>query len=143
MSQADTQPAATAGPRSARAALGRLGEQLAAAHLERHGFSVLERNARTRPGEIDLIAWNGSTLVFVEVKTRRAASQAAREDPDRAPLAWLRDSQQVRIRRLARAWLADPAQHHPRAEALRFDAVGVLLDARGKLLRLDHLEGAW
>ena len=45
--------------------MGRLGEELAAAHLSRLGFSELERNARTRHGEIDLIAFDGRTLVFV------------------------------------------------------------------------------
>jgi hypothetical protein len=48
-----------------RRALGSLGEQLAEAHLGRLGFSVLERNVRTRHGEIDLIAFDGSTLVFI------------------------------------------------------------------------------
>ena len=49
----------------------------------------------------------------------------------------------MRIRRLARAWLADPQRVRPRATALRFDAVGVVVDARGRLLALEHLEGAW
>jgi putative endonuclease len=47
-----------------RRALGRLGEQLAADHLERLGFAVIERNARTRYGEIDLIVFDGHILVF-------------------------------------------------------------------------------
>ena len=56
-----------------RRALGRLGERLAAAHLQRLGFAILARNVRTRHGEIDLIAFDGEALVFVEVKTRRSA----------------------------------------------------------------------
>jgi hypothetical protein len=51
-------------PKDPRHALGRLGEQLAAAHLERLGFMILARNARTRYGEIDLVAFDGSALVF-------------------------------------------------------------------------------
>src|SRR5947208_15569229 len=50
-----------------RRALGRLGEELAAAHLSARGFRILERNARTRAGEIDIIAFDGHTLVFAEV----------------------------------------------------------------------------
>ena len=58
-------------PEDPRRALGRLGEDLAVAHLRRLGFTLLERNARTRYGEIDAIAFEGRTLIFVEVKTRR------------------------------------------------------------------------
>ena len=56
--------------------LGRLGEDLAAAHLERRGYEVVARNHRTRYGEIDLIGYDRHTLVFAEVKTRRAGSGA-------------------------------------------------------------------
>lgn len=55
---------------SARA-LGARGEAIAAAWLEEHGYRVLDRNFRTRFGEIDLIARQGRELVFIEVKTRR------------------------------------------------------------------------
>jgi len=48
------------------------GEEAAAAHLEKGGMQVVERNYRCRAGEIDLIALDGVTLVFVEVKLRRA-----------------------------------------------------------------------
>lgn len=53
-----------------RAATGRLGEREAASFLEKKGYKVLERNYRCRFGEIDMIAREGATLVFVEVKTR-------------------------------------------------------------------------
>jgi putative endonuclease len=125
----------------ARGRLGALGEELAGAHLQRLGFRVLERNVRTREGEIDLIAFDGHTLVFVEVKTARAATAGGRQEA--VPLDWLRPRQRLRIRRLARAWLADPERRHPRAETLRFDAIGVVLDRRGRLLALEHLEDAW
>ena len=51
---------------------GRRGEDLAAEHLERLGFQVLARNHRTRFGELDLVAYDGETLVFAEVKPRRS-----------------------------------------------------------------------
>jgi putative endonuclease len=127
-----------------RRSLGLLGEELAAAHFERLGFTVLARNVRTRHGEIDLIAVDGRTLVFAEVKTRR--SRGGRVPPE--PLAGLGPRQRVRLRRLAVAWLSrgreDGEQRtRPAAATIRFDAVGVVIDAGGRLVRLDHLEGAW
>lgn len=49
---------------------GRTGEDLASAELERRGYSILERRYRRRGGEVDIIARDGSTVAFVEVKTR-------------------------------------------------------------------------
>ena len=51
--------------------LGRAGEDAAAAHMQRLGYSVVARNHRTRFGEVDLICLGYGFLVFVEVKTRR------------------------------------------------------------------------
>jgi putative endonuclease len=127
-----------------RRALGRLGEELAVAHLQRLGFALLERNARTRHGEIDAIAFDGHTLIFVEVKTRRTtASPRRRAGPDEQPLAGLRPRQRARLRRLATAWLYDETHVRPTAHTIRFDAIGVTVDATGALVRLDHIEGAW
>ena len=54
----------------ARHALGVWGEDVAASFLEKHGFVVLERNVRTRYGELDIVARDGEELVFVEVRTK-------------------------------------------------------------------------
>lgn len=114
--------------------LGRLGEQVAAEHLERRGLSVLARNYRTRWGELDIVARDERRVVFCEVKTRRLGSSQ--------PLEGLRQIQQRRIRRMAVAWLAEqPAGHF--SPELRFDAVGVTFDATGQLIALEHLEGAF
>jgi putative endonuclease len=125
-----------------RRALGRLGEQLAAAHLERLGYAIVARNARTRYGEIDLIAFNGEALVFAEVKSRRSR-QRWRLSPEEQPLAWLGRNQRARLRRLAAAWLHKESGNRPAAHAIRFDAIGVIVDEADRLLCLDHLEGAW
>lgn len=130
-------------PRDPRHALGRAGEELAAAHLQRLGFCALGRNVRTRAGEIDLIAFNGTTLIFVEVKTRRAGMHGRRVHPDQEPLTWLRPRQRARLRRLAIAWLSKERHIRPSAHTIRFDAIGVILDEQDRLVRLDHLEGAW
>jgi putative endonuclease len=129
--------------RDPRHAIGRRGEELAARHLGRRGFVVLERNARTRYGEIDLVAFDGATLVFVEVKTRRTSGAEGVPRPDQRPLAGLGTRQRVRLRRLTAAWLADRERPRPSAEAIRFDAIGILLDAGGKLREVEHLENAW
>jgi putative endonuclease len=135
-----SEPSSTRHP-DRRRRLGALGEELAAAHLARLDFTILARNVRTRHGEIDLIAWDGRVLAFVEVKTRRASSRPSGRTPD--PLEGLRGRQRARLRRLAVAWLAADAARRPAARAIRFDAIGVTVDGGGRLLRLDHLAGAW
>jgi putative endonuclease len=135
----------TAAAPDARRQLGARGEQLAAEHLGRLGFRLLARNVRTRHGEIDLVAFDGHTLVFAEVKTRRVRRPALAAGCD--PLASLRARQRLRLRRLAVAWLssqsAGDGSAPPFAQAIRFDAIGVVLDGGDRLLRLDHLDGAW
>ena len=123
-------------PSDLRQHLGRIGERLALEHLERLGYALLARNHRTRFGEIDLIVFDGTTIVFVEVKTRRA-SAAGRS-------AWeaLHERKRSQVRRMAAAWLAE-VQDRPWAAELRFDAIAVVIDARGALVRLDHLEDAF
>ena len=119
-----------------RRALGRLGEELAAAHLERLGYAIVARNYRTRYGEIDVVACDGHTLVIAEVKTRRSAAAG------RSPLESVHASKQVQVRRMASEWLAQ-TRERPRTRELRFDAIGVTLDASGRLIGLEHLEAAF
>ena len=118
----------------ARPSLGRLGEQLAADHFARLGCTLLARNHHTRFGELDLVVADGDTLIFCEVKTRRAG----RGDP------WdnLHDAKRSQVRRMASVWLNE-VRERPFFSAIRFDAVGVLVDQQGALVRLDHLEGAF
>jgi putative endonuclease len=113
--------------------LGALGERLAAQHLERLGYEVVARNHRTRFGELDLVACDRSALVFVEVKTRRGTGR---------PWDNLDARKQVQVRRMAAAYLAE-VRDRPSRDELRFDAIGVSFDAAGRLLALDHLEGAF
>jgi putative endonuclease len=126
-----------------RGALGRRGEELAAAHMRALGFAALARNVRTRHGEIDLIVFDGRALVFAEVKTRcvSARQRAIRADQD--PLLGLGARQQARLRALAAAWLREAAGSRPRAATIRFDAIGVVLDTSGAQRRLEHVRGAF
>ena len=116
--------------------LGRRGEELAAEHLSRLGYRVLARNHRTRFGELDLVLTDESeaTIVFCEVKSRRLGSGP--------PFDSLHERKQRQVRRMAAAWLA-VVTDRPFGAELRFDAVGVTVDDRGELVRLDHLEGAF
>ena len=121
-----------------RRSTGSTGEQLAAQHLLRRGFDIVERNFRTRWGELDIIAFDGRTLVFCEVKCRRVPSAGASVDPFES----VHPAKRAQVRRMAARWLVE-RQDRPRAEDLRFDAIGVTLDGRGRLVRLDHLEAAF
>lgn len=120
--------------RDPRKHLGNLGERLAAEHLARLGFALVERNYRTRGGEIDLIAHDGRTLVFCEVKTRRSAAGT--------PFEAIGPAKCRQVRRVAREWLAE-RRDRPRAADLRFDAVAVTVDPTGRLVALEHLEAAF
>jgi putative endonuclease len=116
--------------------LGRTGEELAAQHLLRLGFQIVERNYRTRWGELDIVARAGSTLAFCEVKTRRAGGRAG------GPLDAVGRDKQMRVRKMAGSWLME-RRDRPYADVIRFDAIGVTVDACGRLLSLEHLEGAF
>jgi putative endonuclease len=116
--------------------LGRLGEKLAADHLVRRGYRIIDRNYRTRWGELDIVAYDGTTLAFCEVKTRRMAGV------QRDPLESVRWNKRTRIRKMASRWLVERTDR-PRADELRFDAIGVTFDLSGRLVRLEHLEGAF
>jgi putative endonuclease len=115
---------------------GRRGEQLAADHFERLGYRVLARNHRTRWGELDLVLADaeGSLIVFCEVKTRRLGSGPVFDN--------LHDGKRKQVRTMAAAWL-NSVRDRPYYAQLRFDAVGVTLDAAGRLVRLDHYEAAF
>jgi putative endonuclease len=136
----------TSSRRSRRnSAIGRTGEDHAAAHLRRRGYRVLARNLRAREGEIDIVACDATAIVFVEVKTsraRRTPTSTAAAGPQ-TPLERLLPRQRARLRRLAAAWLSDQSNARPYRSTIRFDAIGVLLDSRDRLLRLDHIEDAW
>ncbi len=119
-----------------RQRLGQLGEQLAAEHLVRRGFRIVERNYRTRWGELDIVAFDGATLAFCEVKTRRL-------DPGTGhPFDALRYTKRSRVRQMACRWLCERTDR-PYADELRFDAIGVTFDPSGKLVGIEHLEGAF
>jgi putative endonuclease len=113
-------------------ALGRVGEDLACSHLRRKGYEIVCRGFRLFRGEIDIIAKDAGTLVFVEVKTR-ADEEFGRPEEAVTP------SKQSQVRRIARGYLVD----HPCGEAgCRFDVVSILYRGPDDY-RLEHFVDAF
>jgi putative endonuclease len=121
-----------------RQRIGRAAEDLVARRLLARGWEILERNARTRYGELDIVALDAGTLVFVEVKAGRLDSVFG---PERPVLAVDR-RKQLRVRRLATAWMSE-RQGAPYYAEIRFDAVGVTFDRSGSALDIEHIEAAF
>ncbi len=113
-------------------AVGKYGEQIAANYLADTGLVILDRNWRCSDGELDIIAREGKTAVFCEVKTRRSNRFGE-------PASAVGQVKAQRIRRLALHWLA---QTGLRPTDLRFDVVSVWPAARGSA-RVEHLRGAF
>ncbi|OFV91110.1 MAG: YraN family protein [Acidobacteria bacterium RIFCSPLOWO2_12_FULL_65_11] len=104
---------------SSRIALGKTGEDLACEELMRRGYAIVARRHRGRGGELDIIARDGQTLVFVEVKARhgRAFGEAAEA------VTWLK---RRRIQHLALDYVM---RHQLTDRPCRFDVVSIQLDA--------------
>ena len=119
---------------------GQQAEHLVAERLDRDGWRIVARNARTSEvrGELDLIAIEGDALVFVEAKGRTAGSVAGPETPAMA----VGPRKRAKLRALAAAWLRDRGYEVPRHRELRFDVIGVRLDAAGRAAEYEHLRGA-
>jgi putative endonuclease len=122
----------------ARRRTGEIAEELVARRLAAAGWEIVERNARTRHGEIDNVARHGRALVFIEVKGARAGTAFGPEKPILA--IGLRKQRQVR--RLATAWMSE-RRDLPRYDEIRFDAVGVTLDRAGRAIDVDYVKGAF
>ncbi len=123
----------------ARQRIGRAAEDLVASRLAAQSWEIVERNARTRFGELDIVSLDGDTLVFIEVKAGREGSQFG---PERPVLAIGRRKQQ-QVRRLATAWMAARRGTSPFYSDIRFDAIGVTFDNAGVLVEIEHLRGAF
>ena len=103
---------------------GERGEDAAFFHLRSRGYTIVARRWRTErlPGDLDLVAWDGATLVVVEVKTRSTRSITPAEFA-------VDEYKQQTLRRMASAYLRQLPQPHRAGVALRFDVLSVYLDA--------------
>ena len=108
------------------------GEEEAARFLTRCGYAILEKNVRTRMGEIDLVAKEGKTLVFVEVKTRRDLEG----DP---PQAGVHTRKQNKLGKLAQSYLR---AKRLREQPCRFDVVAVVVNDEGAVKAIRHIPNA-
>jgi putative endonuclease len=122
---------------SARQRLGRRAEELVAARLERSGWRIVGRNVRLPSGELDLVALDGATLVFVEVKAGRVGATIGPERPAHA----VGRRKQVKLRRLAREWIAE-RRGPSGVSGYRFDVVGVSFGQNG-LADVDYIRQAF
>ena len=121
----------------ARLELGRRAEQLVAMRLEGSGWRLVGRNVRLPSGELDIVALDGSTLVFVEVKAGRAGATVGPERPAHA----VGRRKQLRLRRLAREWIAE-RRGPSGVSGYRFDVVGVSFGL-DSLADVDHIRNAF
>ncbi|HEY6476974.1 MAG TPA: YraN family protein [Polyangia bacterium] len=121
---------------AARPGLGRRAEGLAAAHLEGLGFRIVARNWRQygpQQGELDLVADDGGTCVFVEVRSRTGEALGH-------PLETITAQKRARVIRAARLYLAAEA---PSASGYRFDVVAVIFRADDGPPEIIHLPNAF
>ncbi|OUM96379.1 MAG: YraN family protein [Thermobacillus sp. ZCTH02-B1] len=111
---------------------GRRGEEAAAHYLAARGFRILHRNWRCRMGELDIVAEDGETIVFVEVRTRAPGSRfgTAAESVD--------TRKRRRLAALAQAYLAMNGRRHA---PIRFDVIACTTRSDGTL-DIDHIPGA-
>lgn len=111
--------------------LGDRGEELAARHLVRAGWTVVNRNFRVGHREIDLVARRGEVVAFVEVKTRTGLGYGH-------PLEAITARKRREVQQVAAAWIE---RFGADGETYRFDAVAVLV--RGGEAEIEHVEDAW
>jgi putative endonuclease len=117
---------------TARTALGRYGEELAARRLTEAGLTILERNWRAgRAGEIDIVARDRDTVVICEVKTRRGGTFEH-------PMAAVTPAKAQRLRGLADRWVQEHGGAPP--GGVRIDLIGVVLPHRGAP-EVEHAQG--
>jgi putative endonuclease len=127
-------------PTDTRRPLGIKGEEEAARFLSRSGYAILEKNVRTRAGEIDLVAKEGKTLVFVEVKTRKDVPVQADAPPPPPPQAAVNTRKQNRLGRLAHGYLK---AKRLRQIPCRFDVVSVIINDEGAVKAIRHIPNAF
>ena len=121
-------------PRNAR---GAAGEQAAAEMLAALGYEIVERNFRTRYGELDIVAVDNETLVFCEVRSRVG----------RDALEWALQSiahtKRARVRKMAAEWFRLNTTRPRYTKGTRFDAVAVAITADGRALAIEHVRDAF
>ena len=114
-----------------QSSVGKIGEDLAASHLEKNDFNILERNYRFGHGEIDIIAEKDNMLIFFEVKTKKHGDFGD-------PINWIKRGKQLQIGRIARGYLYE---RNITDRDCRFDVV--LVRWEKGLWKIEHIENAF
>lgn len=112
--------------------IGSIGEVEAAEYLQKQGYNILEQNWRFHNAEIDIIAKKKEMLIFIEVKARTSDKFGKPE--------WLVKRQQQRLISTAAKAYMRKANHE---WMIRFDIIGILTEASGKIIRLTHVKDAF
>jgi putative endonuclease len=123
-----------ADPRRAR---GRIGEAAAAELLTALGYEIVERNFRTRYGELDIVAIDDRTLVFCEVRARVGADAIA------YALESIGPGKRMQLRKMAREWFRLSTTERPVTSGTRFDAIAVAMTGDGRVLSIEHVRDAF
>lgn len=111
---------------------GRLGEKFACDFLGQNGYHILERNYRCSGGEIDIIAQQKETLVFVEVRTKKSRQFGSPEES-------ITPTKMARLRTVAAHY---GQNHHNLPASWRIDVVAIQMDSRGRVARIELIENA-
>ena len=112
--------------------LGERGEAIAAAYLKGQKFTIIQQNFRCKAGEVDIIARDGKTLVFVEVKARRSLSFGP-------PQLAVTPFKQRQVSKAALTWLA---QHRLHEASARFDVIAIMLRDH-EVPEIEHFRNAF
>lgn len=116
-----------------RKLLGRQGEEAAARYLEKNSYQVLCRNYSCRLGEIDIVARERETIVFVEVRSRSS-------DDYGLPQESVTSRKKMKLRQLAWHYLKAAGKT---GAGFRFDVIALLFDGDGRVKKLEHIENAF
>ena len=129
-----------------RPSVGLAGELAVRQYVIKRNWHLIDHNVRWREGELDLIALDGRTLVFAEVKT--LVARAANGQTSYSPFESIGRRKQNQIRMLAKRWLTDDlrrcrSERELRFNEFRFDAFAVTLARDKRVLSIEHLEDAF
>ncbi|HAG10758.1 MAG TPA: YraN family protein [Desulfotomaculum sp.] len=113
--------------------LGRRGEDEAVSYLRKKGYILLQRNYRCPLGEIDVIAKDSKTLVFIEVRARSSERFGT-------PQESVNRNKMLKIHRVAQYYLKTVQKEE---EPVRFDVLALMFDLENQLKQLEHIKGAF
>jgi putative endonuclease len=123
-----------ADPRRAR---GAAGEQAAAELLAALGYEIIERNFRTKYGELDIVAVDRDALVFCEVRARVGTDAIAYALESVGP------AKRLQLRKMATEWFRLSTVERPQTRTTRFDVVAVAIGRDGRTLSMEHIRAAF